>query len=89
MEDSTKSPSLNEKGVNHHKSATYATDEKRKAILEACSQRDLDALRALAQSPGGFLADSIRQRACKCAPRVALPALSGPSFLVYTLLTPI
>ncbi|KAH6631649.1 rab-GTPase-TBC domain-containing protein [Chaetomium tenue] len=60
--EETKPLSLNEKAVNH-KNATHATDEKKKAILEACSQRDLDALRALAQSPGGFLADSIRQRA--------------------------
>ena len=74
MEGSTRPPSLDEKGVNH-KSATHATDEKKKAILEACSQRDLDALRALAQSPGGFLADSIRQRACKCYRGATLPAL--------------
>ncbi|GAB1318799.1 GTPase-activating protein gyp8 [Madurella fahalii] len=47
------------KAANH----TSATEQKREAIFEACRQRDLGALRALAESPGGFLTDSIRQQA--------------------------
>ena len=63
MEEPTES-SLNEKTVTHNGTAD-AADKKRAAILEACSQRDLDSLRALAESPGGFLADDIREQACK------------------------
>jgi hypothetical protein len=57
-------PSFDEKVDNHNDPAS-ATDEKKEAILEACRQRDLDALRALAELPGGFLTDEIRQQACK------------------------
>jgi hypothetical protein len=66
MEESTE-PSLDEKTVMHNGTADAAdaTDKKREAILEACRQRDLDSLRALAESPGGFLADDIRQQACE------------------------
>jgi hypothetical protein len=63
MEESTE-PSLDEKTVKHNGTAD-AADKKREAILEACRQRDLDSLRALAESTGGFLADDIRQQACK------------------------
>lgn len=42
------------------------TEQKKAAILEACRHRDLGVLRALAESPGGFLTDGIRQQACKC-----------------------
>ncbi len=59
-------PSFDEKVDNHNGTAS-ATDEKKEAILEACKQRDLDALRALAELPGGFLTDEIRQQACKCS----------------------
>ncbi len=51
----------------------HADAQRKKAtILEACRTGDLDSLRALAESPGGFLADSIRQQACKCRSRLAL-----------------
>jgi hypothetical protein len=72
-------PSLDEKTASHN-DAAHADDEKKKAILEACSQRDLDALRALAESRGGFLTDSIRQQACKCftALRVNLTSSLSP-----------
>jgi TBC1 domain family member 20 len=63
MEESTE-PVLDEKTVGHNGTAD-AADKKREAILEACGQRDLGALRALAESPGGFLTDDIRQQACK------------------------
>ncbi|KAL2021940.1 hypothetical protein VTK56DRAFT_6359 [Thermocarpiscus australiensis] len=54
MEDE-KSASLN--------GAADAADGKEKAILQAISQRNLRALRALAESPGGLLTDSLRQQA--------------------------
>lgn len=38
---------------------------KARVILDACQRRDLDALRDLAISEGGFLSDSLRQRACE------------------------
>ncbi|KAK3987801.1 rab-GTPase-TBC domain-containing protein [Cladorrhinum sp. PSN332] len=40
-----------------------ALNEKKAAILEACKSKDLAALTALAESSGGFLADTIRQEA--------------------------
>ncbi|KAK4465278.1 GTPase-activating protein gyp10 [Cladorrhinum samala] len=40
-----------------------ALSQKKRDILEACESRDLAALRALAESPGGFLTDTIRQQA--------------------------
>lgn len=39
--------------------------KKKQAILEACERKDLDRLRFLAESPGGFLSDAIRQQTCK------------------------
>lgn len=48
---------------------------KERAILEACRWRNLDALRALAESPGGFLTDKIRQQACKFPSESRLPIL--------------
>jgi hypothetical protein len=38
---------------------------KRIAILDACKNRDLEALRDLAISEGGLLSDTIRHEACK------------------------
>lgn len=37
--------------------------EKTRVLLEACRWKDLDLLRALAESRGGFLSDSLRQQA--------------------------
>lgn len=34
-------------------------------ILAACEQWDVEALQELAQSPGGFLTDELRQEACE------------------------
>ncbi|KAL2189526.1 hypothetical protein L209DRAFT_769652 [Thermothelomyces heterothallicus CBS 203.75] len=59
-------PSHDEKSTSRDNSA-HGADRKKEVILKACSSRDLDALRALAESPGGFLTDSIRQQACKCS----------------------
>lgn len=49
------------------KTASHANShsEKEEAILRACKWRDLEALQTLAESPGGFLTDDIRQQACK------------------------
>ncbi|KAK4156230.1 rab-GTPase-TBC domain-containing protein [Chaetomidium leptoderma] len=55
-------PHLNEKAANHN-GVTDPADKKKTAILNACRQRDLGALREHAESPGGFLTDSIRQQA--------------------------
>ncbi|KAK4236635.1 rab-GTPase-TBC domain-containing protein [Achaetomium macrosporum] len=55
-------PSLDRNTANHS-NATSTADKKKEAVLEACRRRDLSALRALAESPGGFLTDSIRQQA--------------------------
>lgn len=38
---------------------------KESQILDACQRRDIQALQALAESPGGFVTDEIRQRACE------------------------
>ncbi|KAK0735888.1 rab-GTPase-TBC domain-containing protein [Apiosordaria backusii] len=51
---------LDEKTTNHK---DEAAEQKKRTILEACKMRDYAALRALAESPGGFLTDSIRQQA--------------------------
>ncbi len=39
--------------------------EKELLILDACRWRNLDQLRALSESPGGFLTDDLRREACK------------------------
>lgn len=39
-------------------------EEKTRAILEACSHRDIASLQALAQSTGGLLTDPLRQKSC-------------------------
>ncbi|KAK3390473.1 rab-GTPase-TBC domain-containing protein [Podospora didyma] len=56
------------KAVLHEKTAdlknAYVSKRaKEEAILEACKWRNLDDLRRLAESPGGFLNDNIRQQA--------------------------
>ncbi|KAK4100822.1 hypothetical protein N658DRAFT_567180 [Parathielavia hyrcaniae] len=61
MDDSIE-PSLDEKTANDN-APSDAEDKRKNLILQACRQRDLDALRAIAQSPGGFLTDSVRQQA--------------------------
>lgn len=38
---------------------------KRSKILEACRRRDIEELQSLAESPGGFLTDGLRQQACE------------------------
>jgi hypothetical protein len=42
--------------------------EKVQAIDEACRWRNLDQLRGLAESKGGFLTDDLRQQACMSPP---------------------
>lgn len=66
--DDVSEPSLDEKTAQaSHGDAGHPDDMKKEAILDACRRGDLGALRAFAESPGGFLDDSIRQRACKCS----------------------
>jgi len=71
--ESPEEPVSPEKSIGH---ATLSTD-KEHAILEACRWRNLDALRVLAESQGGFITDKIRQQACECTPWA--PTLSSPS----------
>lgn len=40
--------------------------EKIADILHACQWNDLGGLRSLAESPGGFVNDALRQKACRC-----------------------
>ncbi|KAL1838354.1 hypothetical protein VTJ49DRAFT_2785 [Mycothermus thermophilus] len=50
------SPSDEKPAVDHN-------DGKKATILGACKNRDLEALRELAESPGGFLTDTLREQA--------------------------
>lgn len=48
--------------------------EKELAISNACIESDISALKALAESEGGFLTDELRRRACSClSPRCLQP----------------
>lgn len=47
-------------------------EKKAQAILDACNCKNLGDLRVLAESPGGFLTDSLRQQACEYPHAVAL-----------------
>lgn len=38
---------------------------KAQEITEACRRRDIEGLQALAESPGGFIRDELRQQACE------------------------
>ena len=53
-------------------------DDKKQAILHACRTRDLARLRSLAESPGGFLSDDLRQQACMCLPSFDITSPSSP-----------
>jgi TBC1 domain family member 20 len=48
-------------------SEDFVVDRKTDRIVDACNKQDFAALRALAESRGGFLTDTLRQRACKFA----------------------
>jgi hypothetical protein len=61
-----------EKPVDNFDSPAVAL--KTSEILAACTWRDATRLRALAESDGGLLADSLRQAACMS------PAFLLPSF---------
>lgn len=36
-------------------------------IIDACRRRDIEGLQALAEFPGGFIRDELRQQACEFA----------------------
>lgn len=44
--------------------ATDSTQRKTQDILEACKWRNLEAIKALAGTTGGFLTDTLRRKAC-------------------------
>lgn len=51
-------------------------------ILDACRRRDIEELQSLAESPGGFVTDVVRQQACEsksCHIRVHLRAAAHHS----------
>lgn len=50
------------------KETTEEFDNKRKAIENACQNRDVKALVEHATSPAGLLTDTLRQAACMCDP---------------------
>ncbi|KAK3352347.1 rab-GTPase-TBC domain-containing protein [Lasiosphaeria hispida] len=62
MDDSSEA-SLREKNTSEGDVAAAAAAAKEHNILEACRRRNLGDLRILAESPGGFLTDKIRQQA--------------------------
>ena len=51
--------------INASEHAASVHAEKEQAILTACKWKDIDSLRVLAESPGGFLKDDLRRHACK------------------------
>lgn len=63
-------PDLSRDATSASNASSEASDEsidhdKELLILDACRWRNLDQLRALAESPGGFLTDDLRREACK------------------------
>lgn len=42
-----------------------AEELKAREIIDACRRRDIEGLQALAESPGGFIRDELRQQACE------------------------
>ena len=61
-------PELDEKTAALSQMLNVEANRKTQEIVSACERRDLHELRSLAESKGGFLADSLRQRACKVLP---------------------
>jgi hypothetical protein len=46
-------------------STAQLEEAKAHKITEACRRRDIEGLQALAESPGGFIRNELRQQACK------------------------
>ena len=55
-------PTLVEKTAG---SEDTTVSDRERAIIDACKWRNLEQLRIIAESPGGFLTDNLRQLACK------------------------
>lgn len=56
-------------------------------ILDACRRRDIEELQSLAELPGGFVTDELRQQACTSAPPPPpLPSLSRTGNSQYSML---
>lgn len=56
-------PGMDEKDVDGQGDAPL--QEKAHAIQDACKRRNIDELKSLALSEGGFLSDDLRRLACK------------------------
>lgn len=48
-----------------HDDKYWERTDKEARIVDACERWDIQELQALAQSPGGFLTDELRQDACQ------------------------
>ena len=46
-------------------------------IIDACRRRDIEGLQALAESPGGFIRDELRQQACELCDYFSSPKHSS------------
>lgn len=49
----------------HNDQSSWEPTAKEARIVDACERWDVQKLQALAESPGGFLTDEVRQDACK------------------------
>lgn len=67
---STPPPSSPIDDVSSFEPKARTRSPKEDEILDACRQRDLGALEALALSPGGLLTDELRKHACELGPDV-------------------
>ena len=52
-------------GVDDADGNTHTESPKIGKILDACRRRDIEELQSLAESPGGFMTDGLRQQACE------------------------
>lgn len=56
-----------ERGAKKIIEACFEKERKAQEIIGACRRRDFEVLQALAETPGGFLSDELRQMACESA----------------------
>lgn len=71
--DSLKSPQSQAEGTD---SNARLEELKAQEIIDACRRRDIEALQALAESPGGFIRDELRQQACELCDNLRTQSIS-------------
>lgn len=64
-EDTSQASVMSANGSGHRPQEAAENRGKAMAILDACSRADIDALKELAVTKGGFISDAIRRRACE------------------------